>query len=340
MHKPVTLLTGFLGAGKTTFLNHMLLTKPNVRYAIIENEFGEQGIDGDLIYRPEDGIVELNNGCLCCTLNDNLYDILNDLYDRRDEFDEIIVEATGVADPAGLAAPFLNHPQIKKHFPLRYTLCLVDAEHVEDQMQETEEALNQITFSDILLLNKTDLVTSGYASELKSMLHLLNPLAKIMDGNKEHFPALSALEGSDEDFNKRITKLAEADIPRTELHLKSTGHHHHHSHTPDLVSFCFTFDQPFDQQMFQHHLFVYLTFQSKGLYRIKGLVSMDNNDHQMVIQSVGTRLSVEEKRRWEADEDRRSVIVFIGKGLHEEGLRNLLKKCLVRDLKSKNHITA
>ncbi|MEM6768143.1 MAG: GTP-binding protein, partial [Bacteroidota bacterium] len=108
--KPVTILTGFLGAGKTTFLNHILEQNTDTRYAIIENEFGEQGIDSELVIHQEETIVELNNGCLCCTLNDNLYDILNDLYKRRDEFDELIIEATGVADPTGLAQPFVTHP--------------------------------------------------------------------------------------------------------------------------------------------------------------------------------------------------------------------------------------
>ena len=113
---PVTILTGFLGAGKTTYLNHLLKSNAGIRYAVIENEFGQEGIDNELIIRPDDTIVELNNGCLCCTLNDNLYDIINELYERRDEIDEIIIEATGVADPTGLAEPFIAHPMIKKHF--------------------------------------------------------------------------------------------------------------------------------------------------------------------------------------------------------------------------------
>ena len=107
-----------------TYLNYLLQSKPDTRFAIIENEFGEQSIDSELIIRAEDGIVELNNGCLCCTLNDNLYDILNTLFERRDEYDEIIIEATGIADPRGLAEPFIVHPAIKKQFPLRGIICL------------------------------------------------------------------------------------------------------------------------------------------------------------------------------------------------------------------------
>jgi len=143
--RPVTILTGFLGSGKTTFLNHLLEQNPSKRYAIIENEYGQESIDSELILRAEDGIMELNNGCLCCTLNENLYEILNTLYQRREEYDELIIEATGVADPRGLADPFLNNYSIKKQFPLNRIICLVDAEQVEDQLRTTEEAIHQIT---------------------------------------------------------------------------------------------------------------------------------------------------------------------------------------------------
>lgn len=329
LRKPVTILTGFLGAGKTTFLNHMIQKNPDLRYAIIENEFGEQGIDSDLIFRPEDGIVELNNGCLCCTLNENLYDILNDLFDRRGDFDEVIIEATGVADPAGLAEPFLSHPLIKEHFPLMGTICLIDTELVEDQIQETEEALNQITFSEILLLNKTDLVTESYAKEVEQKMRKINPLAKIYTGNKDNLPNFN-LSAQKEEFEKNLMNQVKKIIPAEGLNLKAPHHHHHHDHTPNIVSFCFTFDQAFNYELLYHHLYVYLTFQSKGLYRIKGLLWLVDNDQQVVIQSVGKRMNFEEKRPWNDNEKKESVIVFIGKDLQEKGLRNLLNKCLVK----------
>jgi len=178
--KPSTILTGFLGAGKTTYLNYLLQSKPDIRYAIIENEYGEQSIDSELILRAEDDIIELNNGCLCCTLNDNLYDILNKLFERREEYDEILIEATGVADPRGLADPFITYPTIKKQFPLTRIICLIDAELIEDQLKNTKEAISQITFSDVLLINKIDLVSEGYLGELTERLQKLNPLAKIV----------------------------------------------------------------------------------------------------------------------------------------------------------------
>jgi G3E family GTPase len=336
LRKPVTLLTGFLGSGKTTFLNHMIQKSPNIRYAIIENEFGEQGIDSELIYRPDNCIVEMNNGCLCCTLNDNLYDILNDLFDRRNEFDEIIIEATGVADPAGLAEPFLTHPLIQEHFPLMGTICLIDTEQVEDQIAATEEALNQITFSDILFLNKTDLVSSAYAKEVEGKIQPINPLAKIYVKQNGKFPEFN-LSQQKEDIEEQLRKQIKAIIPSEGLSLRAPSHHHHHEHTPNVVSFCFTFAQPFSSELLYHHLFVYLTFQSKNLYRIKGLLWLAENDKQMVIQTVGKRMNFEEKRPWKEGEKRESIIVFIGKDLKEKGLKLLLNKCLQKIDNTKNN---
>ena len=330
MHKPVTILTGFLGAGKTTFLNHLLQENEGTRYAIIENEFGEQGIDNELVLRHDETIVELNNGCLCCTLNDNLYDILNELFERRSDFDEIIIEGTGVADPTGLAQPFIAHPLIKKHFPLTSIICLVDAELIEDQLEETEEAINQITFSDILLINKIDLVSEAYVFELTNKLQELNPLAKIFIGQKDQFPKI--------EYHQNHKKLEELLLESADEHVKKAvqlcfpvqkpHHHHHHKHTEEIVSHTFTFDYPFDFQVLHQQLFVYLTFQSKGLYRIKGLIWLADKEQQVVLQSVGKRLDFQEKRPWGVEEKRKSVIVFIGKQLQREGLEKLLKRCI------------
>lgn len=331
MNKAVTILTGFLGSGKTTFLNQMIRRNPNTRYAIIENEFGEEGIDGELILRPEDGVVELNNGCLCCTLNDNLYDILNDLFDRRNEFDEIIIEATGVADPAGLAEPFLSHPLIKEHFPLKGTICLIDTEIVEDQIEETKEALSQITFSDVLILNKTDLVTKDYVLEVQSKMQALNPLAKIYVADEKGFPDFDlSKEKSTKEEGMLIEKLDQD--TNHGLDLRPSHHHHDHEHTDEIKSIALKFDQAFDAEMLYHQLFVYLAFQSKGLYRLKGLIHIANDDQQYLLQSVGKRVSLNENRPWKVDEKRESVIVFIGKNLQEKGLKKLLSKCLAKSI--------
>lgn len=324
--RPVTILTGFLGAGKTTFLNHLLEQNKETRYAIIENEFGEQGIDSELVIRPDETIVELNSGCLCCTLNENLYDILNDLYQRRDEFDEIIIEATGVADPTGLAQPFISHQLIKKHFPLKGVVCLVDAELIEVQIAETEEAKNQVAYSDVLLINKTDLVSQEHLDELKEKLHKQNPLASIQFGNRKDFPVIELAPTKsplDELFEHTHHHHQEQEFPVAKPH-----HHHHHKHTEEIVSQTFHFDQPFNYQMLDRQLFVYLMLQAEDLYRMKGLIWLEGFEEQYAIQSVGKRLEIEKRNAWQPNEHKKSVIVFIGKNLQRKGLEKLLTKCL------------
>ncbi|MEL6589259.1 MAG: GTP-binding protein [Bacteroidota bacterium] len=335
--KPVTILTGFLGAGKTTLLNHILNTNSNKRYAIIENEFGEQGIDGELVVRPDETIVELNNGCLCCTLNDNLYDILNELFDRRDQYDEIIIEATGVADPTGLAQPFVSHPLVKKHFPLQGIICLVDAEQITEQLAETEEAKSQVAYSDVLLINKTDLVASEAVDALKNRLQQLNPLARIMIGNKEAFPAIELQPQKsplDEIFQHTDHNHHHAEEEEQQFPIARPHHHHHHKHTEEIVSHTFHFDQPFDYKTLNQRLYVYLVLQAAGLYRMKGLVWVEGSDEQFLVQSVGKRLDMGPKRTWPAEEKRKSVLVFIGKNLKRPGIEKLLSQCI-----SKHNLT-
>jgi len=234
---PTTILTGFLGSGKTTYLNHLLNENPETKFAIIENEYGEQSIDSDLIMRAEDNIVELNNGCLCCTLNENLYEILNELYHKRDEFSELIIEATGIADPRGLAAPFLTNPAIKKQFPLRQVICLVDGALIDQQLEETEEAIHQITFSDVLIINKTDLIHQDKIDRLTKKLNRLNPLAKIALGNKSNFPTIHMKLG--ESFSENVDETENQIFP-----IQKPTPHHHHSHTDGLVSHTLRFDRP------------------------------------------------------------------------------------------------
>lgn len=356
MNKPVTILTGFLGAGKTTFLNHLLQQNKDTRYAIIENEFGEQGIDGELVVRPDETIVELNNGCLCCTLNDNLYDILNELFERRDQFDEVIIEATGVADPTGLAEPFVSHPLIKKHFPLKGVICLVDAELIESHLVETEEAKNQVAFSDVLLINKTDLVEPKYVEELSKKLKQQNPLASIAIGNKASFPDIE-LNPEHSPLDELFKQSLAHDHHHHDHHHHSHDHdhhhdhhghdhhhnhapeedsfpvskphsHHHHKHTEEIVSQTFHFDVPFDDKMFDRQFFVYLQIQAADLYRMKGLVWFEGYEDQFIVQSVGKRLDVEKKGPWPAGEPKKSMMVFIGKNLKRKGLEKLLNRCL------------
>ncbi len=323
--RPTTILTGFLGAGKTTYLNHQLSQTPDTRYAIIENEYGEQSIDSELIMRAEDDIVELNNGCLCCTLNDNLYDILNKLYQRKDEYDQLIIEATGVADPRGLASPFLNNYAIKKQFPLSRIICLVDAERIEEQLRTTEEAIHQITFSDVLLINKIELVSPKRLAAIEALLHRLNPLAQILTGSQMNYPEIdSAMHNTDLDKGifgqeeKSETDAFPVQIPHS---------HHHHDHTDGVTSHTLIFDRPFDYPKLHLRLLGFLKFQAQGLYRMKGFLWLQHSDQQHLLQSVGSRMSLDEKRPWALNESRESKIVIIGRNFQKKSLEKMFTQC-------------
>jgi G3E family GTPase len=327
---PVTIITGFLGAGKTTYLNHLINSNPRTRYAIIENEFGEQGVDGELILRPDNNIVELNNGCLCCTLNNNLYNILNDLYSRKDEFDEVIIEATGVADPSGLAEPFIVHPAVKNTFPLKGLICLVDAKLIENYLSETEEAKMQISYSDIILINKIDLIKKEYLEYLGEMLRLLNPIAKVCIGNKGNFPIIH-FDHIESPLDKLFQLHNQAVImshinPQRPISKSHT--HHHHEHTKEINSQTFVFDTPFDPLYLEHRLMTYMKLQSADLYRMKGLVWIEGSKDMFIIQSAGKQIEYERHRAWKPDEVKKSIIVFIGKSIQRNGLEKLLFQCL------------
>ena len=330
---PTTILTGFLGAGKTTYLNHILKSKPDTRFAIIENEFGEESIDGDLIVRSSDDIVEMNNGCLCCTLNENLYELLNELYTRADEFDELIIEATGVADPAGISEPFLIHPAVKKRFQLHHVICLIDAERIEDQLKETEEARKQITFSNILLLNKTDLVIDGYVDELKQSLQGINPTAEVVVKEKDTYPLFMSeslsfqLNNSTDNHSKEGKYDHHHDSNQHDDSGKATTHQH-----TDIVTHSFVYDDPIDIKLLYNQLFAYLTFQAKDIYRVKGIVYSDDEKQKYLLQSVGNRLGLELFGEWKDGEKKKSKIVFIGKNLKWKGVQRLIERCIKRPL--------
>lgn len=312
MSKPVTILTGFLGAGKTTFLNQAISERPEIRYAIVENEFGKEGIDGELIIKPDNEIFELNNGCLCCSLNDGIYDILNELSLKTDQFDELIIETTGIADPAAVASPFFSHSEIKKDFPVKRVICLVDTELIEDQLIETDEAIKQIAFSDIVLLNKTSNVNPEYLKKIEEKLLGINPFLKVFTEKDMIFPVK-------EIFN------TERDLD-IEFKMKP-GRRLAFNHGK-IVSHTFYFDQPFNDKELQMRLFGYLVFEAKGLYRIKGIIHGKDVNHKLILQSVGQSLSISGGKPWADDDERQSKIVFIGKELNREFFEELLNGCL------------
>ena len=207
----------------------------------------------------------------------------------------------------------------------------MDAELIEDQLQETKEAISQITFSDVLLVNKTDLVSEDYLNKLTERLQKLNPLAKIVFGNQDNFPLIeieshnAQLDDIFFENQKSSSHTTNQDFPIQKPHS-----HHPHEHTDEVVSFTLFFDRPFDYMTLQHRLLVYLMLQAKGLYRMKGLIWLKDRDQQFLLQSVGKRLVIDEKRPWEADENKESKIVFIGKNIQKKPLEKMLSQCFAK----------
>lgn len=316
--KPVTILTGFLGAGKTTFLNALIAYKKDQKLAVIENEYGQEGIDGELVICTNDNLFELNNGCLCCTLNEDFYSLLEVLWNGKDEFDELVIETTGIANPASVAAPFLTNASVPYYYKLKRVICLVDARNVEQQLQETEEARNQISFSDILLITKTDTIDADHLNRIEKLLRGINPFAVVLSGNQNHYPF-------EEIYDAPRKAVIQVNLP------KSGGHtfgmqHQRHQHQ-DLVSLSFNFTEAFDLQLLSHRLTVFLNFQAKDVYRVKGIFNIKGQQQKIIIQSVMNDLAVAAGEDWADDAVRNSRIVFIGKNLEPAGFEKMLKQC-------------
>lgn len=316
---PVTLITGFLGSGKTSLLNHLLSSNPNTRFAIVENEFGEIPIDGQLVVSQTSGIFELSNGCLCCSLDREWMETALKLADKADDFDHLLIETTGMADPAPVLAPFISVPYLQKRFFISRTIALADASTLEESLSDTFEAKLQLTFADTLLVNKTDLVAPPYLDTIKGLLHSINPLAQVVDAkNGQPFAEIDLLQpqyNNTEEIDNLLNKI--------EKH-----HHHEHSH---ITSLSFTFSQPFDEKKLKLWLAYLLPIQGHAIYRIKGIFDIEGNTQKTIIQSVRQQLSVTATQNWKAGEERVSKVVIIGKDLKAEVIENRLKKCLAKE---------
>ena len=337
--KEVTLLTGFLGAGKTTILNAIIAGKKDTRFAIIENEIGEESIDAGLIIKGEDDIMELNNGCLCCTLNDNLYDLLNSLWERKDSWDHLIIEATGIADPANIAHPFLTSDQVKRGFHLKRVICIVDAELIEDQLKERAEAIQQIAFSDIILLNKVEQVSAAYLTELQAILKTINPFAETLIGTQQDFQITKMF--ARERFANFYSNPKPVVTPRGVFSLSShtdenrtiiasSSSHNRHEHS-DIETILLKYKESMDIQELEHRMMVFLIAQSANVYRVKGIIYSHEFQSRIVLQTVGKSLAITIGETWLPDEVKETKIVVIGKKLKVYGFDKMFRTCLYPD---------
>jgi G3E family GTPase len=310
---PVTILTGFLGAGKTTLLNYILKQNHGYKFAVIINEVGKIGIDGALVEKTDDDVLELSNGCLCCTVRKDLVKGVQNLV-KKGGFDYLLIETTGIADPGPVAQTFLNIPQLQQFVRMDSIITVVDAEQIEKQMKETETAREQVAMADFLLLNKTDLVSPEDLDKLEAKVRELNPHATIFRTSQSQANLKEILDMNAFKLDQKLT------VDPDFLNELNTRHHH------DIQSFSFEFDRPFNVEKFE--FFVQKLSENEKVYRSKGFISITGNPRRAIFHGVNNRFTIMWDRLWEKDEKRTSQLVFIGKNLDEKKIRAELEKCL------------
>jgi G3E family GTPase len=318
---PVTVLTGFLGSGKTTLLNRILTEQHGHRIAVIENEFGEEGIDNELLLQStEEQIVEMNNGCICCTVRGDLVRILGELRARRESgdarFDRVVIETTGLADPGPVAQTFFIDDDIAEYFLLDAVITVVDAKHGAQQLDEHKEAAEQVGFADRILMSKVDLVSSEEQAALRQRLGRINPRAPIKPVHFGDAPVAEILDIRGFNLNA-VLELDPEFLTSDE-----------HEHDDSVASFVFKSDKPFDATRLEDFLGGLVQVYGPDLLRYKGVLFVKGSDRQMVFQGVHMMMGADLGRRWQPGEKPSSKMVFIGRKLPKDMFIQGLQQCL------------
>jgi G3E family GTPase len=335
---PVTVLTGYLGAGKTTLLNRILSEPHGKKYAVVVNEFGEIGIDNDLVVGVDEEVFEMNNGCICCTVRGDLVRILDGLMRRKGKFDGIIVETTGLADPAPVAQTFFVDENVGRKTRLDAVVTVADAKWLKDRLQDAPEAKNQIAFADVILINKTDLVSAAELDEVEARIRGINRYAKVHKTERAQVPLEEVLSRNAFDLD-RILHL-EPEFLQGDGHDHEHGHgdghdhgHHHHGglkhyHDEEMQSISLKSHRPLDADKFFPWVQDLVQKEGPNILRCKGILSFKNDDERFVFQGVHMILDGDHQRPWRDGELRESRIVFIGRKLPEEKIRGGFESCI------------
>lgn len=313
---PVTVLTGYLGAGKTTLLNRILTEDHGKKFAVIVNEFGEAGIDGDLVVGADEEIFEMNNGCICCTVRGDLIRILDGLMKRKGKFDAIIVETTGLADPAPVAQTFFVDQDVGDATRLDAVITVTDAKWLTERLKDAPEAKNQIAFADVIILNKVDLVSAEELAEVEARIRAINPYAKLHKTTRCDIGIDKLLDRNAFDLDRIL------DI---EPDFLESGHHHHHS--DEVRSMSFTLPGDVDPEKFMPWINDVSQAQGPNILRSKGILAFKDEPRRFVFQGVHMILDGDLQRDWKTDEARTSRLVFIGRDLDEAALRKGFLAC-------------
>jgi G3E family GTPase len=314
---PVTVLTGYLGAGKTTLLNRILTHEHGKKVAVIVNEFGEVGIDNQLIVNADEEIFEMNNGCICCTVRGDLIRIIGNLMRRRDKFDHMVIETTGLADPAPVIQTFFMDEDVKAQTSLDAVVTVVDAKHIW-QHWDADEAQEQIAFADVILLNKTDLVSPQQLDELEQRIRSMNVLAKIYRTRDAQVEMASIL--GVEAFN--LDRALEVDPGFLQ-------EEHAHEHDDTVGSIALVEDGALNGAKLNAWLSELLRTQGADIFRMKGILNIAGEDSRFVFQGVHMLFDGKQDRPWKTGEPRKNELVFIGRNLDEAALKSAFRACLV-----------
>lgn len=328
---PVTVLTGYLGSGKTTLLNRILSENHGKRYAVIVNEFGEIGIDNDLIIESDEEIYEMNNGCVCCTVRGDLIRVLESLMQRSHRFDAIIIETTGLADPIPVAQTFFMDDTVHEKTALDSVIAVVDAKHLPLQLKESREAEDQIAFADIVLLNKIDLVNERERDHVESLILAINPRAVLYATERANISLDKLLNLGSFDLQRTLENDPHFLDHHHSDHVCGPGCDHQHQHISTIHDITVTSVSlktgalkpekffPWIQQITQQ--------QGPNILRLKGIIAFQGDDDRYVIQGIHMILEGQHQRPWSEDENRESRLVFIGRTLDAETLRTGFENC-------------
>ena len=313
---PVTVLTGYLGAGKTTLLNRILTYEHGKKVAVIVNEFGEVGIDNQLVIDADEEIFEMNNGCICCTVRGDLIRIIGNLMKRRDKFDHLVIETTGLADPAPVIQTFFVDEDMQGRLNLDAVVTVVDAKHILDHW-EADEAQEQIAFADVILLNKTDLVSEADLEALEARIHTMNAMAKVYRTRDAAVEMDTILGVNAFDLNRALE--VDPDFLGEDAH----------EHDETVGSIALVEAGELDGEKLNAWLSELLQTQGPNIFRTKGILNIAGEDQRFVFQGVHMLFDGRADRPWKPTETRKNELVFIGRNLDETQLREEFRACLV-----------
>ena len=348
---PVTILTGFLGSGKTTLLKRVLTEAHGQKIAVIENEFGEENIDNEILVNDtEETIIQMNNGCICCSIREDLRETLQLLAAKKRkgllDFDRVVIETTGLADPGPVAQTFFMDEEIAEQYLLDSILTLVDAKHAETQLNERQEARRQVGFADQIFISKTDLVAED---DVKALMHRLKQMNPRAPQKAVHFGEVAIADVFDlRGFNLNAKldidpEFLKADEPEAHAHhdhdhvhgeqcdhpSHAAGPGHHHHHDDDVKSFVFRSDKPFSPAKLEDFLGAVVNIYGPRMLRYKGVLNMEGTDRKVIFQGVHQLMGSDLGPAWAEGEKKTSKMVFIGIDLPKDIFVQGLEQCLV-----------